>query len=243
MSATDQAKQPTSGSGAGTTGAGSGAGTGAGTGAGSAKADILARIRSALSDAPVAPQVPREYRRGSELTQDQIIDLLVDRLVHYKAGVKVVAAEDVEAEIRELLSAATSFVTPPGLSEEYLGGLAADERRFIDSPDKALGVAELDAISAVVTSSAVSVAESGTIILDGTPDQGRRAITLVPDHHVCLVPSSTVEQLLPSALARLDTARPLTWISGPSATSDIELERVEGVHGPRILDVLIVKDR
>jgi L-lactate dehydrogenase complex protein LldG len=114
---------------------------------------------------------------------------------------------------------------------------------LIDAPDHVLGVMELDSTSAVVTSSAVSVAESGTIILDGSPDQGRRAITLVPDHHVCLVPASSIEQLLPAALERLDTTRPLTWISGPSATSDIELERVEGVHGPRTLDVLIVKDR
>jgi L-lactate dehydrogenase complex protein LldG len=134
-------------------------------------------------------------------------------------------------------------VTPPGLADEYLGDLASDPRRLIDAPDHVLGVMELDSTSAVVTSSAVSVAESGTIILDGSPDQGRRAITLVPDHHVCLVPASSIEQLLPAALERLDTTRPLTWISGPSATSDIELERVEGVHGPRTLDVLIVKDR
>ena len=88
---------------------------------------------------------------------------------------------------------------------------------------------------------AVSVAETGTIILDGSPDQGRRAISLVPDHHVCVVPVVHIVRLLPEALAALDGTRPLTWISGPSATSDIELERVEGVHGPRHLDVIIVK--
>jgi L-lactate dehydrogenase complex protein LldG len=87
----------------------------------------------------------------------------------------------------------------------------------------------------------VSIAESGTIVLDGSGDQGRRAISLVPDHHVCVVPVSSIVRLLPEAMARMDITCPLTWISGPSATSDIELERVEGVHGPRQLDVIIVK--
>ncbi len=218
-------------------------GMGTETGAGSAKADILARVRAALVDAPADVDVPREYRRGSDMSRDELVDLLVDRLVHYKAGVEVVDTDQVPASIQQLLTAATSFVTPPGLAQEFLGELASDARRVVDEPGHVLGVMELDATSAVVTSSAVSVAESGTIILDGSPDQGRRAITLVPDHHVCVVPASTIERLLPSALERLDTTRPLTWISGPSATSDIELERVEGVHGPRTLDVLIVKDR
>ncbi|MGO2633616.1 MAG: LutC/YkgG family protein [Galactobacter sp.] len=213
------------------------------TDAARAKADILARIRSALVDAPAEVEVPREYRRGSDMSQDELVELLVDRLVHYKAGVDVVPAEQVPGAVKQLLSSATSFVTPPGLADEVLGELVSDPRRVIDSPENVLGVMELDATSAVVTSSAVSVAESGTIILDGSPDQGRRAITLVPDHHVCVVPASSIERLLPAALERLDTTRPLTWISGPSATSDIELERVEGVHGPRTLDVLIVKDR
>jgi L-lactate dehydrogenase complex protein LldG len=209
----------------------------------SAKQEILSRIRTALSDAPESPEVPREYRRDSALSRQQLVDLLVDRLVHYKAGVSVVDTQEVPGTVKELLSTAGSFVTPPGLAQEYLGELATDPRRVIDAPDHVLGVAELDRTSAVVTSSAVSVAESGTIVLDGSADQGRRAITLVPDHHVCLVPASSIEHLLPSALQRLDTTRPLTWISGPSATSDIELERVEGVHGPRTLDVVIIADR
>lgn len=104
-------------------------------------------------------------------------------------------------------------------------------------------VAELDRASAVITASAVSVAESGTIMLDGSPAQGRRVISLVPDHHVCLVPASSIVHILPEAVARLDGTRAMTWISGPSATSDIELERVEGVHGPRRLDVIIITDK
>lgn len=209
----------------------------------SAREEIMGRIRAALVDAPEAPEVPREYRRSSELSQDAVVDLLVDRLVHYKAGVTVVPTAEVPATVARLLEGADSFVTPPGVAPEYLGDLGTDDRRIVDAPDHVLGVAELDAVSAVVTASAVSIAESGTIILDGSADQGRRAITLVPDHHVCLVPSSTVVQLLPEGLSRLETTRPLTWISGPSATSDIELERVEGVHGPRTLDVVVVSDR
>lgn len=209
----------------------------------SARDEILGRIRTALADTPPVPEVPRAYRRASPLGAHELIDLHVDRLDHYRAGVRVVAAADVPDAVAALLSGASSFVTPEGLDAAWLGELADDPRRRVDAPGARLSVAELDATRAVVTGSAVSVAESGTIILDGSPEQGRRAITLVPDHHVCLVPASSIVQLLPEGLERLDTTRPLTWISGPSATSDIELERVEGVHGPRTLDVLIIEDR
>ncbi|MDO2934922.1 lactate utilization protein C [Paeniglutamicibacter sulfureus] len=209
----------------------------------SAKEEILSRIASALRDAPTPEPVPREYRMSSDMPEAELIELLVDRLEDYKAHVDVVEAADLSATIAARLKDASSFVVPHGIDGTWLADAApaGDTRRRIDAPGAVLSVAELDGTSAVLTSSAVSIAESGTIVLDGSGNQGRRAISLVPDHHVCVVPVSSIVRLLPEALPRMDITRPLTWISGPSATSDIELERVEGVHGPRQLDVIIVK--
>lgn len=213
----------------------------------SAREEILARIAGALADAPVTPPIPRDYRRSSGLEPAELIGLLAERLRDYKAHVDVVESAGVPETLAGLLAGAGRYVVPDGLPETWFAhpGLERDDtsRRLSDDPAAPLTVAELDAVSAVVTSSAVSVAESGTIMLDGSPDQGRRVISLVPDHHVCLVPASGIVHILPEALARLDGTRPMTWISGPSATSDIELERVEGVHGPRRLDVIIVTDK
>ncbi|ASN54083.1 lactate utilization protein C [Sinomonas sp. R1AF57] len=179
------------------------------------------------------------YRTTSGLTEDELVALLVDRLEDYKARVEVVAAEGLAEAIRARLEG-KAFVAPDGLPAHWLHpGLT--ERRVTDSHEAPLAVVRLDELDAVVTSSAVSVAETGTIVLDGSPDQGRRAISLVPDHHVCVVPVETIVGIVPEGFARLDITRPLTFISGPSATSDIELERVEGVHGPRTLDVIIVR--
>ena len=209
----------------------------------SAKEEILSRITSALRDAPTAEPIPRGYRTTSDMPQAELVTLLVDRLEDYKAHVDVVDSAQLSATIADRLKDATSFVVPHGIDETWLADAApaSDARRRTDAPGAVLSVTELDNTGAVLTSSAVSIAESGTIVLDGSGDQGRRAISLVPDHHVCVVPVSTIVRLLPEALPRMDITRPLTWISGPSATSDIELERVEGVHGPRRLDVIIVK--
>lgn len=207
----------------------------------SAREDILGRIRTALKDNPEAPQIPRLYRAKSELEPAALIELLVDRLIDYKAQVSVVDTAEVPGRVAELLADVRSYVVPAGIDAGWVGQVEHDGRRHTDSAAAPLTVAELDGIDAVLTGSAVAVAETGTIILDGSPSQGRRAISLVPDHHICVVGAADITGILPEALRRINGTRPLTMISGPSATSDIELERVEGVHGPRILDVIIAR--
>ncbi|MFF2030605.1 lactate utilization protein C [Arthrobacter sp. NPDC058192] len=210
-----------------------------------ARDEILGRLRSALRDAPAVPEVPRDYRRASDLGQDELIELLTDRLVDYKANVFVEEAAAVPQRLAVLLEGARSYAAPHGLAASLFAEADARDggsrRRLTDAPGQRLGVAALDAVDAVVTGSAVAVAETGTIVLDTGPDQGRRVLSLVPDRHICLVRVGDITAILPEALRRLDGTRPQTWISGPSATSDIELERVEGVHGPRTLDVVIVR--
>ena len=210
-----------------------------------ARAEILDRIRSALRDAPAVPEVPRDYRRSSELGEEELIELLTDRLLDYKANVFVEDAAAVPQRLAALLEGTGRYAVPHGLDQALFAEADAHDggsrRRVTDAPGHRLSVEELDGMDAVVTGSAVAVAETGTIVLDAGPDQGRRVISLVPDRHICLVRAGDITAILPEALRRLDGTRPQTWISGPSATSDIELERVEGVHGPRTLDVVIVR--
>ncbi|WP_138444342.1 LutC/YkgG family protein [Sinomonas susongensis] len=214
----------------------------------SAREEILARVREALGQTGGEPRGdepgdaaggPCAYRAASGLDEDALVELLVDRLVDYKARVEVVEPDRLAEAIRTRLEG-KRFVVPEGLPAAWLDP-SLEESKVTDSREARIGVELLDELDAVVTSSAVSIAETGTIVLDGSPDQGRRAISLVPDHHVCVVPVETIVGIVPEGFTRLDATRPLTLISGPSATSDIELERVEGVHGPRTLDVLIVR--
>ena len=209
----------------------------------SAREEIMNRIKSALRDAPEIPVVPREYRRNSTMTAEQRLEQLVDRLVDYKANVFLTPAAGAPAKLAEQLPGTAAIVVPHGLPQEWLAELKNDAGTpavHVDAPDAPLTVAELDAVDAVVTAAAVAVSETGTIMLDGSDDQGRRIISLVPDRHICLLRAGDIVEVLPEAIARLEATRPQTWISGPSATSDIELERVEGVHGPRTLDVMIL---
>ena len=192
----------------------------------SARDDILGRVRAALhnvSPAVSVPPAPRAPDRGD------LVALFDERVADYRAVVTRCAAEDLAATVAAALGTARAVV-PPGLDVEVADSVV----------DDGLSAAELDAIDAVVTRAAVGIAETGTIVLDHQPDQGRRAISLVPDLHVCIVDATQVVADVPDAIALLDPARPSTWISGPSATSDIELDRVEGVHGPRTLHVVLV---
>ncbi|MEV1289914.1 LUD domain-containing protein [Micromonospora sp. NPDC049679] len=207
----------------------------------SAREEILARIRSARP--AVAPQVSRRYRTDPpEQTDGELIDLLVDRLVDYRATVRRCTAGELPAAVAELLSGVPQVAVPPGAPASWLGSYRGPVVR--DGDPRPLTVADLDAPGmAVVTGCAVAIAQTGTLILDAAPDQGRRLLSLVPDHHLCVVHTGQVVAGVPAALARIaDPTRPLTLVSGPSATSDIELNRVEGVHGPRRLDVLVVRD-
>ncbi|MEU7483319.1 LUD domain-containing protein [Streptomyces sp. NPDC042319] len=206
-----------------------------------ARDTVLGRIRDALALAP-APEVsiPRDYRTGRTLPADALLELLTDRLVDYKAEVHSCPAADTAEVIAAVLRdhGARNIGVPPGLDPSWLTAYDGEVRH--DSA--ATPAPELDALDGVVTASAVTCAETGTIFLDASPDQGRRALTLVPDLHVCVVDASSVEAGVPETVARLHPTRPTTLISGPSATSDIELERVEGVHGPRTLVVVIRTD-
>ncbi|MET3427475.1 L-lactate dehydrogenase complex protein LldG [Actinoplanes tereljensis] len=246
----------------------------------SSKNIILDRIRAALASGAESPEIPRDYRRGPAEVD---LDLLVERLVDYKAvvhrlnpeksGIEPVIGGGVEgsgpqagvadarpldgveaegaagggsggeraasagaaavrAAIADILGAGT-VVVPPGLPLEWLPD------GVVGLVDDGLSAERIAAADGVVTAAAVAVVETGTIVLDASPDQGRRIISLLPDLHICVLRADQVVASVPEAVARLDPTRPLTWISGPSATSDIELNRVEGVHGPRNLHVIL----
>jgi L-lactate dehydrogenase complex protein LldG len=200
----------------------------------SARDEILARVRAARPQAPVS--VPRRYDAVDAVHGD-LTELLVDRLVDYRATVQRTAGPGLAATIAAFLADATTVVAPDGVPDGWF-----DRPVVRDGRPKVLTVDDLDEPGlAVVTGCAVAIAVTGTLILDATPDQGRRLLTLVPDHHVCVVRADQIVAGVPAALRRIgDPTRPLTLVSGPSATSDIELDRVEGVHGPRRLDVVIL---
>ena len=203
-----------------------------------ARNEILARIASALADAPPAVAVPREYERSLGPAVD-IVELFAERVADYRATVHRTEATDLSTVIASVLAGwgVRRLVVPAGLPTDWLDRASGIE---VVGDEPPLSVEDLDATDAVITTCAIAIAETGTIVLDASPGQGRRALSLLPDRHLCVVDAARIVGTVPEALAGLDARRPQTWISGPSATSDIELERVEGVHGPRILDVVIV---
>ncbi|HEX6674983.1 MAG TPA: LUD domain-containing protein [Actinomycetes bacterium] len=207
-----------------------------------ARDEILARVRGALGDGP-APEAPRrDYRtadRAPGLAAEELLDLLVDRLVDYRALVRRCTPAEVAGTVAAALAerGARRVVVPDGFPREWLAATGDGVEPVGDDPP--LAAAELDRLDGVLTTCALAIAETGTIVLDAGPGQGRRALSLVPDYHLVVVAADQVVATVPQGVARLDPTRPLTWISGPSATSDIELIRVEGVHGPRTLEVVV----
>jgi L-lactate dehydrogenase complex protein LldG len=216
--------------------------------------EVLSRVRAALGSPPAdssgtdsltdaSPQAAPGYRTLGDLDEGRRLDLLAERLADYHAAIRRTTHGGRAAAVGAALAerGVRRVVVPAGLDLlVVLQALPSDVDLIIDDD---LSPQDLDAIDGVITGAAVAIAETGTIVLDGSPDQGRRAITLVPDYHLCLVRADQVVGLVPEAIDRLAprSGQPLTWISGPSATSDIELSRVEGVHGPRTLEVILVE--
>jgi L-lactate dehydrogenase complex protein LldG len=204
-----------------------------------AREEVLGRIRTALgTDRTPAPEVVRDYRTTDDRPRDRLLDLLVDRLEDYRASVLRCSPHDVATTVARALDAglgsgwnAADVVVAPGVPADWRpGGVTEDDGR------PAVGLTDF---AATLTGVAVAIAETGTLVIDGSPLSGRRALSLLPDCLVCVVTADQVTGGVPEGLARLDHTAPLTMISGPSATSDIELSRVEGVHGPRTLLVVL----
>ncbi|MHC9296956.1 LutC/YkgG family protein [Mycobacterium sp. LTG2003] len=199
-----------------------------------ARTAVLGRIRDALAAAPPAlVTVPRDYDRAP-LSGPGDISRFAEAVAEYRANVYHIDVDEISSTVSRLVGPEATVVIPADLPAAWVRGV----RTVADDP--VLDIEQLDDVDAVLTGCAVGIAATGTIVLDAGPTQGRRAITLVPDHHICVVRADQIVDTVPQGFAALSTDRPLTFISGPSATSDIELERVEGVHGPRTLDVLIV---
>ena len=218
----------------------------------SARSEILDRLRGALADVDGAPDPQVGHRtmpttmQGAGLPAEGVLERFTEMVRDYRATVQSVTSADLPRAVAGALQVAgcSSVVVPTGLDDRWLAEVRHGSMRLV--AEQEVDTAGLDGVDAVVTAAAVGIATTGTIVLDHGPDQGRRALSLVPDTHVCVVRAEQVVADVPQAVARLrpdaEAAQPQTWISGPSATSDIELERVEGVHGPRTLIVLLVTD-
>jgi L-lactate dehydrogenase complex protein LldG len=211
-----------------------------------ARAEVLRRIRAAKGGVATAEaartgwnSVERKYRREATRPREVILELLVDRLRDYDARVVRAVNVDVRAAAATMLGErkAKRMVVPPGLAAEWLPvGV-----EFI--VDEGLSGAELDRVDGVMTGATLAIAETGTVVLQNVAGQGRRAVTLVPDYHLCVVRVEDVVESVPEAIGRLQATAGLatTFVSGPSATADIEMTRIKGVHGPRFLDVILVE--
>ena len=201
---------------------------------------VLTRLRAALGPDPHVPDIPRDYQPARYLDADGTVARFAERVDEYRANVHRADPAGLPDTLARILAAssATRVGVPAGLDPTWLHTLPDALEVIRDT--SATSTSLLDTLDVVITGAATGIADTGTIILDASPNQGRRALTLVPDHHICVIRTRDIVQTVSQGLARTDPTRPLTLISGPSATSDIELDRVEGVHGPRTLDVIIV---
>lgn len=206
----------------------------------SAREEILGKVRSALAGSERSrwEDIPREYR--TERPAADLVDLFCERVADYQAWVQRVSSAQLPDALLEAARSAGAgrLLVPEEVPQAWCSALEGE----FELVSSSLGVGELDRVGGVLTTAVVGIASTGSIVLDHRDGQGRRADSLVPDVHLCVVRESQVVDDVPAAVARLDPRQPLTFISGPSATSDIEMNRVEGVHGPRTLTVLVVPD-
>jgi L-lactate dehydrogenase complex protein LldG len=188
--------------------------------------------------------IPRDYDSSSTNSAEETLALFVDRLNDYDARVFPVERGEIGAKATEILRAGNRrrIVVPEGLLPSWLFPDSGTEWVIDRSGDHALSLDALNAVDGVMTAATLGVAVSGSIVLQHGPAEGRRVLTLLPDYHLCVMEASQVVETLPEAFSRLDPARPVTFVSGPSATADIEMTRIKGVHGPRFLDVLLVQN-
>ena len=198
-----------------------------------ARGEILTRVRAAIAGAEPGGPIPRAYRTAT----DDGLEVFLDRLAHYDAVTHVVDLAGLTETIRTALNNSGQVVVPAGIPSTWTTGIEAP---LTDDPP--LTHKEIDASDGVITTCALAIAQTGTMVLDAGPGMGRRALTLLPDYHLCVVRHDQIVPSVPEAIARLEThaTRPLTFISGPSATVDLEMTRVRGVHGPRNLEVIVV---
>ena len=207
-----------------------------------AREAMLQRIRSALGERQAAEEaIPRQYQRTGETDHQAVVARFIERVEDYKATVFQTTEAELPATLARICAERgfRRLVAPADLPDAWL---PAGVEILKDEP--ALGYEALDAVGAVLTGCRLGIAQTGTIVLDGGASQGRRALSLIPDVHLCVAHAGQVVDLVPEAITTLQASatRPITFISGPSATSDIELSRVEGVHGPRTLIVFLVTD-
>lgn len=215
----------------------------------SSREEVLRRIRSAIRDTPASDALainlawealPRNYKRIASLEREAMLEMLEDRLRDYDASVMRAKSGEISVAIAKILAqrGKRRVVIPAGLSEALVETLPAG---FDFVVDEGMTSAELDGFDGVLTTSTLAIAETGTIVLQNVPGQGRRAPTLIPDYHLCVVRAADVVETVPEAMARLQATAQLatTFVSGPSATADIEMTRIKGVHGPRFLDVIL----
>jgi L-lactate dehydrogenase complex protein LldG len=212
-----------------------------------AKESILKRIRecgtgNAEQAQTAYAHIERKYQQSAQLNPAQILDLLEERLVDYDARVYRIPAAEIAAKAAQLLAERKiqRVLVPPGLPAAWLNSHAATSTEFVE--DNNFDAATLDTFSGVMTSASFAIAETGTIVLQSIAGQGRRAVTLVPDYHLCVVFAHDVVETVVEGMRRLDATSqlPTTFFSGPSATADIEMTRIKGVHGPRFVDVLLI---